>query len=253
MAQFGAARIQREHDGASLRTASSRVDPLPLSSVTPSLDASSGSGPWTGPAAPGRPERVGDHHQPTDRDPSRLGQQRAARGHDPLRGQLCRRHQQVDLRPGRSVCTTILVSLSGMPSRRHAGCATATGGRGRLGRTPGRHPDSGPSAAGCRPCRTAGMVGIDAISGRCQQSRGTARFQDARPAGQAGEPTKQDLGIIGRMAVPVSPVGAQERRKIELIHHIREGPAKMVGRRPVAQVRGARSTDRGRRAGSCRP
>ena len=40
------------------------------------------------------------YRHPTDPGSSRLGQQRAARDHDPLRGQLCRRHQQVDLGPG---------------------------------------------------------------------------------------------------------------------------------------------------------
>jgi len=48
---------------------------------------------------------------------------------------------------------------------------------------------------------------------------------------------KQRLGVVGGMAVPVGPVGAQERLQVELVDHIADEPCQMVGWQPVAQVR----------------
>jgi hypothetical protein len=39
------------------------------------------------------------------------------------------------------------------------------------------------------------------------------------------------------VAVPVSPIGAQEWLKVELVDHVAHEPGQMVGWQPVAQVR----------------
>jgi hypothetical protein len=39
------------------------------------------------------------------------------------------------------------------------------------------------------------------------------------------------------VAVPVGPVGLEERLKVELVDHIQHKPGQMVGWQPVAQVR----------------
>jgi hypothetical protein len=39
------------------------------------------------------------------------------------------------------------------------------------------------------------------------------------------------------VAVPVGPVGGQERAEVQLVDHVQHEPGQMVGRQPVAQVR----------------
>jgi hypothetical protein len=39
------------------------------------------------------------------------------------------------------------------------------------------------------------------------------------------------------MAVPVGPVGSQERGQVELVDHVQHEPRQMVAGQPVAQVR----------------
>jgi hypothetical protein len=48
--------------------------------------------------------------------------------------------------------------------------------------------------------------------------------------------TEQQLGVIGRVAVPVGAVDAQERLKVELVDHVQDEPGQVVGWQPVAQV-----------------
>jgi hypothetical protein len=38
------------------------------------------------------------------------------------------------------------------------------------------------------------------------------------------------------MAVPVGPVGTQERRQVELVDHVTHQPDQVIGGQPVAQV-----------------
>jgi hypothetical protein len=38
--------------------------------------------------------------------------------------------------------------------------------------------------------------------------------------------------------VPVGPVGTQERAQVQLVHDVEDEPGQVVGRQPVAQVRG---------------
>jgi hypothetical protein len=49
---------------------------------------------------------------------------------------------------------------------------------------------------------------------------------------------KQRLGVVGGLAVPVSPRGAQEQVEVELVDHIAHEPGEVIGWQPVAQVRG---------------
>jgi hypothetical protein len=48
---------------------------------------------------------------------------------------------------------------------------------------------------------------------------------------------KQGLGVVGGVAVPVGPVGAQERLEVELVDDVEDEPGQVVGWQPVAQVR----------------
>jgi hypothetical protein len=49
---------------------------------------------------------------------------------------------------------------------------------------------------------------------------------------------QQRLGVVGRMAMPIGPVGTQERRKVDLVNDIAHEPGEMVLGQPVARVRG---------------
>jgi hypothetical protein len=40
------------------------------------------------------------------------------------------------------------------------------------------------------------------------------------------------------VAVPIGAVAAQERTEIQLVDHVEDEPGQMIGREPVAQVRG---------------
>jgi hypothetical protein len=48
---------------------------------------------------------------------------------------------------------------------------------------------------------------------------------------------QQRLGVVGGVAVPVGPVGLEERLKVELVDHVQHKPGQMIGWEPVAQVR----------------
>jgi hypothetical protein len=50
--------------------------------------------------------------------------------------------------------------------------------------------------------------------------------------------TQQGLGVVGRMAAPVSPIAAQERLQVQLVDDVQHEPGQVVGWQPVAQVRG---------------
>jgi hypothetical protein len=59
----------------------------------------------------------------------------------------------------------------------------------------------------------------------------------AHPDGVAVQQhAKQQLGLVGGMAVPVGAVGTQERRQLELVDHVEDEPGEVVGGGPVAQV-----------------
>jgi hypothetical protein len=48
--------------------------------------------------------------------------------------------------------------------------------------------------------------------------------------------TKQGLGVVGRPAVAIGAVGAQERLQVELVDHVQDEPGQVIVRQPVAQV-----------------
>ena len=48
---------------------------------------------------------------------------------------------------------------------------------------------------------------------------------------------QQQLGVVGRSAVPVGPVDGKERSQVELVDHVKHEPGEVVGGQPVAQVR----------------
>jgi hypothetical protein len=65
---------------------------------------------------------------------------------------------------------------------------------------------------------------------------------------------EQGLGVVGGVAVPVSPIAAQEWVEVELVDHVEDEPGEVAVGQPVAQVGGpAGRAGRGRSAGSCRP
>jgi hypothetical protein len=49
---------------------------------------------------------------------------------------------------------------------------------------------------------------------------------------------QQHLGVVGSPAVPVGPIGGQEWAQVQLVDHVEDEPGQMVGRQPVAHVRG---------------
>jgi hypothetical protein len=68
------------------------------------------------------------------------------------------------------------------------------------------------------------------------------------------EHAQQRLGVVGRVAVPVGPVGGKERAQVQLVDHVAHEPGQVVGGQPVARVGGGAGTaGRGRWAGNCRP
>jgi hypothetical protein len=47
---------------------------------------------------------------------------------------------------------------------------------------------------------------------------------------------KQQLGVVGRMPVPIGPVGTKERLEVDLVDHVEEEPRQVVVGQPVSQV-----------------
>jgi hypothetical protein len=47
---------------------------------------------------------------------------------------------------------------------------------------------------------------------------------------------QQHPGLVGGVAVPVSPIRLEERLKIQLVDHVAHEPGQMVGRQPVAEI-----------------
>jgi hypothetical protein len=47
---------------------------------------------------------------------------------------------------------------------------------------------------------------------------------------------QQHPGLVGGPAVPVGPIGLEERAKLELVHDVQDEPGQVVGRQPVAHI-----------------
>jgi hypothetical protein len=47
---------------------------------------------------------------------------------------------------------------------------------------------------------------------------------------------QQHLGVVGGPAVPVRPIGAEERGQVQLVDHVEHEPGQMICRQPVPEV-----------------
>jgi hypothetical protein len=63
-----------------------------------------------------------------------------------------------------------------------------------------------------------------------------ARGADAGAVGVQQHP-QQHPRLVGGVAVPVGPIGLEERAKVELVDHVQDEPGQVAFGEPVAQVR----------------
>ena len=117
--------------------------------------------------------------------------------------QACRRTQpkRLDKEPGQR----LLVADPEPGDGRVVGCLVA-----------GKHPEG--KVLGAAPLDLPGGPHPDRVAGQQHAQHG--------------------LGVIGGMAVPVGPIGTQERTEVELVDHVQHEPGQMVLGEPVAQVGG---------------